>query len=994
MIKRLLLSLFFVLVFATLSSAATQYITSLPFTPTIHSGDATDTIKLHAGTNHRVSSDSMGIILDGTDNDNWVVDLSGADGIPGNEDDDTLAFGMDNSYYYNQHGIGVAGIYTGYYNTAENFKVRGGYILHMPSDISDSTLYADSGKTAINAVGIFAYYRQENLVLDSIAKIYITGYGESGFNGSSGSYGVYVRGDNILIRDCVIKTRHYGFESRMAFLSSAINYTSNGVAHTLAAEQDYHIRVENCLVDIVGHCGVNLYGTYGDHPNDSLCVAQIEGNIFIQDNHNDDPTTGYTNGWAIHYRGIGSGNGKTSYIRNNVFLAGKTWAGGRGIELREGNCRGNWVFCNETNDTACNCPTGKAVISSAQSTCCPRYYYSGVDTCVNDSACCPWFYYIDNDTCNGGSGDYSCCPGGVPEGCDSAKHDCDSIRYRVEYCDSAITLAFGSRTDTVEVSGNYFYMHQGRDEEYASVWGSTCMKIRRGNFYYYIHDNTFIELLDTNTTLEAQYHPYGTCVTWQIEMDNDDSTRAPYHSNFSNNKLMLLAGRDNTGGAHVWGAPLSVSARPDVVTEVDTTFDVFDNLLYSECGTCLNQGSTWDACLHWFDTKSNLFIHNNDSGHFKSTITLGGGVGNHELSVLDPEYGGGAADSDFGHFVRNVTLPTDASDFWEMYLKRTFEVYVLGSNGQFITDAEVLIINAYTDTVNGTTDVTGKATIIVDYDYYCKYSATGDSVGCGQIDSTFNNFSIQAKKGNDSTTNFSITIGGTIAGGVDTVTLSATAGTVGLTDWDPTIGMIRPFMDLYEDSTDNITVTVADIHQLDSIFCFIHGPDANKDTVSIIDIVGTSYNFSQSYTWYDSGLVWLVIRVKDTAGNEVSDSLRIYIDKDAQAGDVAPSIGAILPTSGYRDSINNITCSITDDHELDSLWCYVREPNNDSTYVFDTGFTTSATVYNLEKAHTWLNSGNSWIVIVAKDSAAVVTKDSIQTEILVRTKAALYLKGL
>lgn len=101
-------------------------------------------------------------------------------------------------------------------------------------------------------------------------------------------------------------------------------------------------------------------------------------------------------------------------------------------------------------------------------------------------------------------------------------------------------------------------------------------------------------------------------------------------------------------------------------------------------------------------------------------------------------------------------------------------------------------------------------------------------------------------------------------------------------------------------------------------------------------------------------------------------------------GDASPSISDILPASGYVDSTDRITFTATDDLKIDSVTTYIWPPDsasgvNDSIHIHDTTFGTTITEYspNLDDYdYLWLDSGQTYIVVVAWDSAGQENRDS------------------
>lgn len=131
--------------------------------------------------------------------------------------------------------------------------------------------------------------------------------------------------------------------------------------------------------------------------------------------------------------------------------------------------------------------------------------------------------------------------------------------------------------------------------------------------------------------------------------------------------------------------------------------------------------------------------------------------------------------------------------------------------------------------------------------------------------------------------------------------------------------------------------------------------------------------------------------------SETADSIFYLRPYDGKilitAGEQPPSIGTILPASGYVDSTDAVSAVITDDYGVNHIYNYIWPPDsvhgvNDSISIFDSAYTTGDTAVSWTPSHdyVWTDSGQTWIVFVAADDSSNVTRDSNQ--ILIDVQAA------
>jgi len=322
-------------------------ITALPHQISSHSAATWDCYSLADDSGGVLHSDSFGIYFSllQAANDYILFDFSGDDGIPMTADDDSIVFGMDKTAnaVYSACGVsfGSFGISTGAAATrpADSMKIRGGYIISAPAGITCSTDYAVEGQAAINHHCIQAVCGGvDGFVMDSVTMV-VRGYADS-YGSTSGSRCIWVRGKGAVFNGCRLINRTYAMGYRGNFYSTGLTYYNGGagVNPTLEVQDDYHVRMESCYVDITGHTGVDFYAPPGSGgPAVTPGFFQIEGCTVLVDNHNSRLDQGYTNGYGVRFGGVCNDGTDSGYCKGNTFLSGTTFAGGRGMEIRQCN---------------------------------------------------------------------------------------------------------------------------------------------------------------------------------------------------------------------------------------------------------------------------------------------------------------------------------------------------------------------------------------------------------------------------------------------------------------------------------------------------------------------------------------------------------------------------------------------------------------------------------------------------------------------------------
>ena len=342
------------------ANAVNTQISSLPavISQSQHSAYTWDTLSFASS---RLESQSGIGIKFGGDCHNWVVDLSGPDGIPGNIDDDSLIFGIDSTVDAARAIQMLSGSY--------DIKVRGGHILHYPKNVADlywkngvayfdynapadpdsvvgggDTLFVPTDEQDYFAQGIQA--TGDGLILDSIAEVRVIGVE---------GYAIVMRGRGNLIRGCVAKNHAYAFRSRESFESIVIMTRLQDSDSLSGSGYDYHLRVEDSYIESRSHTGILAHR---DNSNTIKPVVQVENCYISIDMRNMKYTDAQggvgkstTSGYGILYKFVGPG----STIKNDSIIAGQTYGGGRGIGLYVIECTeeeplivtGNYCRCNE-----------------------------------------------------------------------------------------------------------------------------------------------------------------------------------------------------------------------------------------------------------------------------------------------------------------------------------------------------------------------------------------------------------------------------------------------------------------------------------------------------------------------------------------------------------------------------------------------------------------------------------------------------------------------
>lgn len=654
---------------------ATITINSLPFYAPDHTGDTLDILVIHPDSGGILHSLNHGIVFKDGHNSNWLIDLSGTDGIPGNADDHIIEFGTDETYFdsiLNGVDIGLpvggCGLITGPNggSIGDNITVRGGYWLHRPDGITPTSDYGVRGDAIGSSYNFHLWHGCTNFHIDSVAGAEVRGFQNA--VGDAGTHNVWARNSvGLRITGSRLYNHVYGWASRSQFHASNVKYHDPSIADYQSG--NYTVRIEDSYLESQAHCGVVMLGQAqnGDDLVDSYITLQMVGCSLVVDQRNTFTQWQYVNGYAAMIHSIG---GDSSYLTDNVFLAGSNYNGGRGMEMRE------W---NTVDDTSSFYP---------------------------------------------------------------------------------------AHTGVIEVSGNYFDMHQGVGSEFTRTsWQSCALKIRRGNHYSWVHDNVFINTIDTTTTENSGYSVMGHAVMWQFEMNQGEASRQPYHIIFENNICSLKV---VTPTQTYYGSAIQVNSS-DGFTEYDTTTKIRNNYFYSEGGIGLSITHNWDGASQYVFIENDTFEVTNSKGVFYGTVNQGHAFTSDSNLIRDCVYLGSGGPTSYSHRTA-LGGPTGDCDGrqWDWTSQRTLNLYAYGNNSLPVSGASCTVVDNYGDTViTGTTDASGLVTGIVDYFYHSR---------CSTDLAAYSPMTIKMIKGSDSTINATFTAGWIEAEGTDTLVLAATAG--------------------------------------------------------------------------------------------------------------------------------------------------------------------------------------------------------------------------
>lgn len=327
-------------------------------------------------------------------------------------------------------------------------------------------------------------------------------------------------------------------------------------------------------------------------------------------------------------------------------------------------------------------------------------------------------------------------------------------------CDGGVLLQMsrGTSADPVEICDNDIDIHRGKDAYYLNL-NAKPFKSRYANDWAYIHDNIFKATV--GDTAASSYGPK--CmgvdlVSWHDAGCDWAEGKFPDSGLVYKNNTIIIVALDSLFDE-------AMGARIAVTDSLGCTWVGY------ECEWENNHITTpmWGYQLSGYDGTCDDFLIEGDTIAFADSSWdnkdlfsyrlgyVGSGMDNVSLDCI---YEDGATDTAIS-FLNNEGNRS-------IYLKRTVIVQVMGNNSLPVSGASVWAINNYGDTAfSGTTPANGQVSGVAKYWYEAE--DTGDSL-------VFNDFTLKTKLATDSTTITNFTAGWTTAGGLDTLTLSATAG--------------------------------------------------------------------------------------------------------------------------------------------------------------------------------------------------------------------------
>lgn len=303
-----------------------------------------------------------------------------------------------------------------------------------------------------------------------------------------------------------------------------------------------------------------------------------------------------------------------------------------------------------------------------------------------------------------------------------------------------IEMATGADTSYVQVCSNYVDVHEGPNLEVVNGLVQV-LRIRFGNSFLHIYDNTFIGTGDTSTSTSS----YGLEVATLRFSPTDEEGHVPGHDNLIENNLFRAGGNDSgvVGRAFIYE---SVDSCDGNIIRYNR-FESSNRILQlagsnDDCNKVTLQQDTF-AFLNAFEDAWTIYVGYGTSYHISDD------------TILDCVFEGGASDT-------NIYFWGDNNDLRWM---RTLEVTVNGNNSQVLPSCSIWVVNNYGDTLfTGLTDACGLDSGLVTY--WWEYNVGADSTA-------FNDFTIKAKKGSDSS---STTYTVSDSTNTPSLTLSGTAG--------------------------------------------------------------------------------------------------------------------------------------------------------------------------------------------------------------------------
>jgi hypothetical protein len=200
----------------------------------------------------------------------------------------------------------------------------------------------------------------------------------------------------------------------------------------------------------------------------------------------------------------------------------------------------------------------------------------------------------------------------------------------------------------------------------------------------------------------------------------------------------------------------------------------------------------------------------------------------------------------------------------------------------------------------------------------------------------------------------------------------------------PVISNIQPDTGIVA-NLDTLSCVMEDDYGIDEIWNYIWPPDSTpgvNDSVhvhtTVISPVDPYIEYENEYTWVDSGWHWIVFVATDDSANSTAESLQIFVD----VSHVYPVISSIRGTKPYVDSTGVLSANITDNGGTKYVYCWVRDPSNDSLHVGGDTLSPVDTDTTMSYTYMWLETGTFYIHFKAIDEEPAMTHDSAEIIIL------------
>jgi hypothetical protein len=281
----------------------------------------------------------------------FVLDMSGPDGIPRTSDDDTLYFGTDSTYRPGVYS-GAKGISFGYSTDTRPIRditLRGGVVYHDPDNMTGDecrTCFVRSDTMNL-AWGITPGGNNNRIKMDSITVRVINAWREGQV--------IELGGKNIELNGCHLISAGYAYRDRQYPTGCCLMYDAIP-GNILTEPGDFHIKVNGGIFEGYMHTVVYIDNNYSS-PDSNLfffdaCTLKIDTRNYYGTTV--DTSSHYastTNAYALHTRKAMGG----SYIKNCYIYSGDDYNGGRALMLQMSRASvenpfeisGNRIVCHE-----------------------------------------------------------------------------------------------------------------------------------------------------------------------------------------------------------------------------------------------------------------------------------------------------------------------------------------------------------------------------------------------------------------------------------------------------------------------------------------------------------------------------------------------------------------------------------------------------------------------------------------------------------------------